>query len=294
MFRPLQNQIALVAGGTRGAGRAMARALAAAGAHVYVSGRSTRARPSEMNRPETIEETVDLIHADGGSATAIRADHTRSRDVELLMLQIEAEQGRLDILVNDVWGGDHLMDWGPFWEMDLVNGLRLLELGLHTHLITSWHAVPLMLNQRERPGLILEITDGINERYRGALFYDMAKSGVIRAARGMAEELRDQNIAVLALSPGFLRSEAMLDHFGVSEENWREGIHQDPHFQMSETPVFIGRAAVALASDPGILERSGQAVATWNLAKEYGFTDADGSRPDWGTYAREMLGIEMG
>lgn len=289
--KDLTGQVALVAGGTRGAGRAMAQALAAAGARVYISGRSTRAKASEMQRPETLEETVALIAAAGGWAKAVCTDHTQPPAVAQLINQIEAEQGQLHLLVNDVWGGDPFTEWVSFWEHDLPKGLHLIDLGLKTHLITAHAALPLMLRSGGR--LILEITDGINARYRGTLFYDLVKSGVIRIALGLAEELRPHGIAVLALSPGFLRSEAMLDHFGVDETNWRDAIAQDPHFVASETPALIGQAAVALATDPNVLSRSGQALATWNLAREYGLNDSDGSRPDWGTYARTVLGLEM-
>jgi NAD(P)-dependent dehydrogenase (short-subunit alcohol dehydrogenase family) len=195
--------------------------------------------------------------------------------------------------VNDLWGGDPLATWGvKFWEHDLEAGLLMQHNAVHSHLITSWYAAPLMVARKS--GLIVEVTDGINERYRGSLFYDLAKASVIRLAMAQAEELRPFNVAAIALSPGFLRSEAMLDHFGVRESNWRDAIAQEPHFAVSETPHFIGQAVVGLASDPEILSKSGAALATWNLAKEYGFTDADGTRPDWGSYARRELGLDMG
>jgi NAD(P)-dependent dehydrogenase (short-subunit alcohol dehydrogenase family) len=247
-----------------------------------------------LQRPETIEETAEMIIDRGGAATAVQIDHTRSDQVETLMLQIEAEQGQLDLLVNAVWGHGTLMDSAPFWEQDLADGLKLLEDGLRAQLITCWHAVPLLQRRNLPTGLILALTEGITARYRGSLFHDLAKAGVNRSVYGMAEELRDHEIAVLALSPGYLRTEALLEEFGVGEDNWREALAIDPHLYMSESPAFVANAALALATDPDLLERSGQALASWNLAREYGFCDYDGSRPDWGTYAREMLGIEMG
>jgi NAD(P)-dependent dehydrogenase (short-subunit alcohol dehydrogenase family) len=294
MVKPLHNAVALVAWATRGAGRAIALELAAAGATVYVTGRSTRQSRSPMNRPETIEETAERIAARGGHAIALRVDHTVPAEVAALMACIREEQaGRLDVLVNDVWGGDPLTQWGvPFWQHSLEQGLAMQATAVHSHLITSWHAAPLMVERRA--GLIIEVTDGITHRYRESLFYDLVKASVIRLALAQAHELRPFNVAAVALSPGFLRSEAVLDHFGVTEANWRDAITQDEHFAVSETPFYIGRAVVALASDPHIMRKSGQALATWHLAKEYGFTDVDGTQPDWGGYARQKLGIEMG
>jgi NAD(P)-dependent dehydrogenase (short-subunit alcohol dehydrogenase family) len=266
----------------------MAVQLGAAGATVYVTGRSTRVSRSPMNRPETIEETAELVTTEGGEGIAVRVDHTIPAEVAALVERIKVEQsGRLDILVNDIWGGDPLTEWGtPFWRHSLANGLLMQRLAVTSHVITSWHVIPLMVARRT--GLIVEITDGVGDRYRGNLFYDLAKASAIRLAVAQAEELRPHNVAAVALTPGFLRSEAMLQHFGVAEENWREATATDPHFAKSETPVFIGRAVVALATDPMIMARSGQALSTWQLAKEYGFTDADGSQPDWGTYMQEV------
>jgi NAD(P)-dependent dehydrogenase (short-subunit alcohol dehydrogenase family) len=288
----LRGRVALVAGGTRGAGRGIAVELGAAGATVYVTGRSTRAGRSAMNRPETIEETAEIIADAGGTAIAVAVDHADPKQVAGLIDRVRTEQGRLDLLVNDIWGGDPLTDWEvPFWEHDLDNGLALLHQALDTHLITSWHAAPLLIETGG--GLVLEITDGISARYRGTLFYDLAKSAVIRLAFAQAEDLRPHGVAALALTPGFLRSEAVLDHFGVAESNWRDAIAKDEHFAASETPGYIGRAVVALASDPDILERSGQGVATWQLAPQYGFVDRDGSQPDWGARARDALGWDV-
>jgi NAD(P)-dependent dehydrogenase (short-subunit alcohol dehydrogenase family) len=287
--RPLEGHVALVAGATRGAGRAIAVELGAAGATVYGTGRTTRGRPSPMARPETIEDTAELVDAAGGRGIAVRVDHTRSADVEELVRRIGDEQdGRLDVLVNDIWGGDPLTEWRPFWEHDLANGLEIQRTGVHTHLITSWHAAPLMIARGR--GLIVEITDGADARYRGSLYYDLAKSSLIRLALAQAEELRPHGIAAVAVSPGFLRSEAMLDHFGVTEATWRDAIAADRHFAASETPHFVGRGIAALAADPQVMERTGRAFGSWELGRDYGLIDVDGRRPDWGEhFEREIL-----
>lgn len=278
--RRLDGKVALVAGATRGAGRAIARALGAAGATVYCTGRSVRGNASEIGRRETIDETAELINAAGGKAIAVRVDHTREDEVIALFERIRAEQdGRLDILVNDVWGGEHLIEFKPFWETSIQNGLKMFQTGLFTHLITARYAAPLMMARRQ--GLIIEVTDGDTPDYRGMLYYDLVKSGVIRHALGLSEELRPHGITAVALTPGFLRSEQMLDHFGVTEANWRDVIAREPYFAESETPYFIGQAVVALAADPNISAKSGKALATWWLAEEYGFNDYDGRRPHW-------------
>jgi NAD(P)-dependent dehydrogenase (short-subunit alcohol dehydrogenase family) len=278
-----------VAGATRGAGRGIARELGAAGAIVYATGRSTRAGRSPMGRPETIEETAEMVSAEGGVGIAVRVDHTRPGEVAALFRRVAEEQdGRLDLLVNDVWGGDPLTEWGkPFWQHSLAKGLRMQRLAVTTHLITSWHAAP-QLVARGR-GLVVEVTDGVGPRYRGSLFYDLAKSSALRLALAQAEELRPHGVAAVALTPGFLRSEAVLDHFGVREESWRDAVARDPHFAQSETPRYIGRAVAALASDPGVMARSGRGFTTGELAREYGFTDVDGSQPDWEAYFEENL-----
>lgn len=230
-----------------------------------------------------------MVEAQGGRGIAVRVDHSRPEEVERLFERVKEEQGgRLDVLVNDIWGGESLMQFDtPFWELSLEDGLAMQRQGIETHVITSHYAAPLMV--RRKSGLILEITDGVGEGYRGSLFYDLVKTSVIRLALAQAVELRQHKVAALALTPGFLRSEEMLDHFGVSEETWREAIQKDPHFAASETPSYIGRAVAALAADPDVLSRTGEAVSTWQLAKEYGFTDRDGSRPDWGSYLREQF-----
>jgi NAD(P)-dependent dehydrogenase (short-subunit alcohol dehydrogenase family) len=291
-MQPLKGQVAVVAGATRGAGRGIALALGEAGATVYCTGRSVRGDVATSGRSETIDETAELVSARGGTGIAARVDHTVPEQVEALFERVRAEQGgRLDVLVNDVWGGDELTDWTkPFWQHSLANGLLLQRRGIHSHVITSYYAAPLMIEQRR--GLIIEITDGDNLEYRGNLFYDLVKVSVIRLAQAMSQELREHGVTALALTPGFLRSEAMLDHFGVTEANWRDGAKQDAHFIASETPAYIGRAVVALATDPNVQAKSGHALATWNLAKEYGFTDADGTQPDWGTYFRENVQVQ--
>lgn len=291
----LHDTIALVAGGTRGAGRGIAAALGAAGATVYVTGRSTRAARSDLDRPETIEDTAELVTARGGRGIAVRCDHSDPGQVRALVARIAAEQdGRLDVLVNDVWGGDALVQWVPLWEHDLEQGLRLLHRAVDTHIITSHCALPLMVARRR--GLVVEVTDGTGRwvddvlgGYRGSFFYDLAKHSVERLARNQAAELRPHGVAAVALTPGFLRSEAVLDHFGVTEANWRDGVRADPHFAASETPAYIGQAVAALAADPDVLAKTGRALSTGELAREYGFTDTDGTQPDFATYYADLL-----
>jgi NAD(P)-dependent dehydrogenase (short-subunit alcohol dehydrogenase family) len=297
----LQGKIALVAGATRGAGRGIAIALGEAGATVYCTGRSSRrGRSATPGRPETIEETAEIVTAAGGRGIAIRVDHTEPAQVKKLVATIKRQHKHLDILVNDVWGGDALTEWGkPFWTVNLDNGLRMLKQAIHSHIITSHYAVPLMLGRRG--GIIFEITDGDAFYYRGNIFYDLVKISVIRLAFAMSRELRKRDIASVALTPGFLRSEAVLEHFGVSEANWKDAgkkknknsadqndAPQD--FMVSESPRYIGRAVVALASDPKVKNKSGRVFSSWALAQEYGFTDLDGTRPHWGNYARKRYG----
>ncbi|GAA4603251.1 NAD(P)-dependent dehydrogenase (short-subunit alcohol dehydrogenase family) [Actinoplanes octamycinicus] len=284
-MQTLHGRVALVAGGTRGAGRGIAVELGAAGATVYVSGRSTREQRSDMDRPETIEETAELVTAAGGDGIPVRCDHGDPGQVRDLAERITATHGRLDILVNDVWGGDPLSEWGtPFWEMDLDKARAMWERAVFTHLVTSRHTVPLML--RTPGGLIVEISDGLGREYRGNLPYDLVKTAVNRLALAQAEELREHGITAVGVTPGFLRSEAMLDHFGVTEANWRDGGRTDPHFLASETPHYVGRAVAALAADPAVSKRSGQVLTSWDLAEEYGFTDVDGRRPHWDRHMR--------
>ena len=292
--RALTGKVALVSGGTRGGGRGIAVELGAAGATVYVTGRSSGGGQGGMGRPETIEETAAQVTAAGGTGISVRTDHSDPGQVRALIDRIAAEQdGRLDILVNSVWGGDPLTDWEhPLWEQDLDTGLRLLRQAVETHIITSYFTLRLMVARRR--GLVIEVTDGNTDRYRGSFFYDLAKSAVIRLAVAQAAELKPYGVAAVAITPGFLRSEAMLEHFGVTEENWRDGAARDPNFAFSETPHYLGRAVAALAADPDVLARTGRAVATWGLYQEYGFTDADGSQPDWAAHWARSLEAEHG
>ncbi|UQX04033.1 SDR family oxidoreductase [Streptomyces sp. RerS4] len=289
--RNLEGRVALVAGATRGAGRGIAVQLGARGATVYVSGRSTAGRRSEYDRPETIEETAELVTAAGGRGIAVVADHLVHAEVEALVGRIDAEQGRLDVLVNDIWGGENLFEWeSPVWEHDLDKGLRILRLAVDTHAITSHFALPLML--RRPGGLVVEVTDGTAEynadNYRVSFFYDLAKSAVLRMAFALGHELGPRGATAVALTPGWLRSEIMLDHYGVTEANWRDALEKSPHFAISETPAFVGRAVAALAADPEVSRWNGQSLSSGQLARVYGFTDLDGSRPDAWRYLVEV------
>jgi NAD(P)-dependent dehydrogenase (short-subunit alcohol dehydrogenase family) len=306
--KPLQGKIALVAGATRGAGRGIAIALGEAGATVYCTGRSSRkvsgktSRLVTPSRPETIEETAEMVTSAGGRGIAVRVDHTKPAQVKKLTARIKRQHKGLDILVNDVWGGDALTEFGkPFWTLKLEDGLAMLKQAIHSHIITSHYAVPLMLGRGH--GIIFEITDGDAFYYRGNLFYDLVKISVIRLAFAMARELRKRDVVAVALTPGFLRSERVLEHFGVTEANWKDAgkkgqINQNSSdqndapsdFMVSESPRYIGRAVVALASDSKVKEKSGRVFSSWGLAREYRFTDADGTRPDWGKYARKRYG----
>lgn len=318
--KALQGKIGLVAGATRGAGRGIAIALGEAGATVYCTGRSSRkrkhGRPVTTGRPETIEETAELVTAAGGNGIAVRVDHTIPAEVKKLVAGIERRHKRLDILVNDVWGGDALTEFGkPFWKVNLENGLLMLKQAIHSHIITAHFAVPLMLETEGQGGrrgrgtrgnsrgIIFEITDGDAFYYRGNIFYDLVKISVIRLAFAMAHELRKRNITSVALTPGFLRSERVLEHFKVTEANWKDaGRRRNANvnstdqndapadFLVSESPRYIGRAVAALAADPEVKKKSGRVYSTWALAREYGFTDIDGTQPDWGAHARRKYG----
>ncbi|MFJ9379244.1 SDR family oxidoreductase [Streptomyces sp. NPDC101455] len=288
---PLEGKVGLVAGATRGAGRGIAVELGVAGATVYVSGRSTRARRSEYDRPETVEDTADLVTAAGGQGIAVPTDHLEPSAVRALVDRIDDEQGRLDLLVNDIWGGEHLFAWDtPVWEHDLDKGLRLLRLAVETHAITSHHALPLLL--RRPGGLVVEMTDGTAEynrdTYRVSFFYDLAKSSVLRMAFALGHELGPRGATAVALTPGWLRSEIMLGQFGVGEVNWRDALERVPHFAISETPRYVGRAVAALAADPEVARWNGQSLSSGGLAPVYGFMDLDGSRPDAWRYLVEV------
>jgi NAD(P)-dependent dehydrogenase (short-subunit alcohol dehydrogenase family) len=287
----LTGKVVLVAGATRGAGRQIAVQLGAAGATVYATGRSTRAHRSEMNRPETIEETADLVTAAGGTGIAVAVDHLVPEQVEGLVRRIDAEHGRLDVLVNDVWGGDPLATWHkPVWEQPLEPGLRLLRLAIDTHIITSHFALPLLI--RRPGGLVVEVGDGTTaynqENYRLSVFYDQAKWSVNRLAFAWSKDLAPHGGTAVALTPGWLRSEMMLDGFGVTEDNWRDATKQEPHFAISESPAYVGRAVAALAADPDRARWNGRSVSSGELARVYGFTDLDGSRPDAWRYLVEV------
>jgi NAD(P)-dependent dehydrogenase (short-subunit alcohol dehydrogenase family) len=291
----LKGKVALVAGATRGAGRGIAVELGAAGATVYVTGRTTRSHQSEYRRPETIEETAELATAAGGEGIAVQVDHLIAADVKALVGRIRREQERLDILVNNIWGGEKLKgpppEWNkPIWETDLDKGLRILRLQVDTHLITAHHALPLMI---ERPGgLLVEVTDGTAEynaeHFRLSPFYDLAKVAVNRMAWGHAKYLALRGATAVSLTPGWLRSEMMLDAFGVTEANWRDGAKVQPHFIISESPRFIGRAVAALAADRDRARFNGESLSSGGLAQVYGFTDLDGSQPDAWRYLIEV------
>ena len=284
----LSGRVALVAGATRGAGRGMAIELGAAGATVYCTGRSVRGQPSDLGRPETIEETAELVTQAGGLGIPVRVDHTVPREVEAVFARLAAErEGRLDVLIVDIWGGDMLQERKPFWEHSLEKGFEMLNRGIRAHIITSHFGVPLMVARGS--GLVIEIGDGDGFHYRGNLFYDLAKVSAIRLGFSMAVQLGRHGVTALTLTPGFLRSENVLDHFGVTEANWRDAIEKDPHFADSETPRFIGRAVVSLAGDPDVRRKAGRSLATWTLAPEYGFTDVDGTQPNWGQRMEQIL-----
>jgi NAD(P)-dependent dehydrogenase (short-subunit alcohol dehydrogenase family) len=294
--QPLAGRVALVAGATRGAGRAIAVELARAGAYVYATGRSSRTMGrSELDRPETIEETGDLIHAAGGDGVAARVDHLEPEEVAALVQRIDAERGRLDVLVNDIFGGDRYAQWDkPLWEHDLAGGLRMLRMGVDTHLITNTYAMPLLL--RTGGGLVVEVTDGtssFNANFRQGVgfYYDLVKANVERIVKGLTFELTDHPVTALGVTPGWLRSEKMLDNFDVTEQTWRDALATVPGFAISESPTYLGRGVAALAGDANTARFAGLILTSRQLADTYDFTDVDGSRPDcWGYIAK--YGIE--
>lgn len=316
-YRPpdLKGRVALVAGATRGVGRGTALALGEAGATVYCTGRSTRVRkatrsqrprpgsakarqafPADYykNRPETIEDTAEMVSARGGKGIPVVVDHLEPDKVEKLIARIRREQGRLNLLVNDISESAEHEFGKTFWQADLDRGFAMFRNAVHTHIITSHFAGPLLIETAAKnktgSGLIVEIGDGDSFTYRGHLFFDMIKTTVIRLAFAMARELRRKNVAAIALTPGFLRSEVMLERFGVTEANWQEAVKKDPHYATSETPLYAGRAIVALAADAKLMEKSGRVFSSWGLSDEFGFCDADGRRPHWGRYFAEKFG----
>jgi NAD(P)-dependent dehydrogenase (short-subunit alcohol dehydrogenase family) len=279
-MKPLQGKIAVVAGATRGAGRGIATALGELGATVYCTGRSVAGSPGMKDRPETIHQTAEIVTRRGGKGIAVQVDHTRPEQVARLFEQV----GPFDILINDIWGGDELVEWGKkLWETKLEDGLTLIDRAIKTHIITSYHGLPLL----REGGLVVEITDGDSFFYRGHFFYDLVKTTVIRMAFALSQELQGRGITALAVTPGFLRSEWMLDHFGVTEENWREAAKKAPEFIASETPLFVGRCVAALAADPNVASKNGRVFASWDLGQEYAVDDADGTRPHFVRWLEE-------
>jgi NAD(P)-dependent dehydrogenase (short-subunit alcohol dehydrogenase family) len=293
VMKSLEGKVAVVAGATRGAGRGIACMLGEAGATVYCTGRSTRGRPNMTGplagRPENIDETAEMVEARGGVGIPVRTDHSDESQVEALFERVEKEQGRLDVLVNDISEGvQH--EWKPFWKLSTEKGLLALRQGVDTHIITTRHAAPLMV--RRKGGLIVEVGDGDALYYRGNLFYDLVKVTTSRLAYAWAEELRPRGVASLAVTPGFMRTEVVLEHFGATEGNWREVAEKNSKARGmglagSETPFFVGRAVAALAADPEVLEKSGGLYSSWGLSEEYGFADVDGARPHWWRYFSE-------
>jgi NAD(P)-dependent dehydrogenase (short-subunit alcohol dehydrogenase family) len=278
-----------VAGATRGAGRGIARGLGELGATVYCTGRSVRGNPSPYQRPETIEETAELVTAAGGVGVALRVDHAVEAEVEALFARIARDHGRLDVLASSIGGENPLLGgWSSFWQADLQHGAEALRESLLSHLITAKHAAALMIKKRR--GLIVEITEGDTVFGGGGnVLTDVVKSAQKGFTHRMAEEVRKYRVTAVAVTPGFLRSEAMLEHFGVTEANWRDGGKKDKNFLESESPLFIGRGVAALAADPNVFERSGDILSSWELGRHYGLTDADGRRPDWGVHGATIF-----
>jgi len=289
-------RVGLVAGATRGAGRAIAVELARVGYHVYATGRSSRTRgPSEIGRPETIEETGELLAAAGGAGSALVVDHEDPASVGGLVSAIERDHGRLDVLVNDIFGGDRYMEWDrPLWEHDWAGGLRMLQMGVHTHLITARAAIPLMLRTAAglgTRGLVVEMTDGTaqaNAEFRRnvGFYYDLVKANVERIVKGLSAELEDEPVTAVGVTPGWLRSERMLENFGVTKANWRDACRTRPGFAISESPTYVARGVAALARAGDAERWAGTILSARDLADAYGVTDVDGSRPDcWGYHA---------
>ena len=309
-YRPpdLTGRVALVAGATRGVGRGTALALGEAGAIVYCTGRSTRMKrtqksasrrlPSEyyLGRPETIEETAEIVTARGGQGIPAVVDHLETEQVKRLIARIRKEQGKLHVLVNDISESAEHEFGKTFWAVDLEKGFAMYRNGIHTHIHTSHYAAPLLIETATKDsatGLIVEIGDGDSYTYRGNIFFDMVKTGVIRLAFAMARELRKKNVAAVALTPGFLRSEVMLERFGVTEANWRDAVKKVPDYAESETPLYAGRAIAALAADPNLMKKSGRVFSSWGLSEEYPFCDADGRRPHFGRHYEKAYSATM-
>ncbi|GAA4425342.1 SDR family NAD(P)-dependent oxidoreductase [Actinokineospora soli] len=284
----LDGKVAVVTGATRGCGRGIAVELGAEGATVYATGRTTRESASPMGRKETIEETAELVDAAGGRGIPVRCDFTSVADVRALRDRVAADHGRVDVLVDDVWGGDPFVEFDkPFWETDLDKALSVVHNGLDTHLIALHTLLPLVVEAR---GLLIEVTDGDTDTYDypgvGAPYY-LVKSGIRALARQFGRDLEPHGVVALGVTPGFLRSEMMLETFGVTEDNWREA--PEPDYVMSETPRYLGRAVAHLAADPDVARFRGKTVASWTLMREYGFTDVDGSKPDWGRWFDDVV-----
>lgn len=296
MAADLRGEVAMVAGATRGAGRGIAVELGAAGATVYCTGRTTRTQRSDYDRPETIEDTAEMVTRAGGEGIAVRVDHAVPDEVREVVRRVESEQGRLDVLVNDL-GGEHLMDWNkPIWEQDLTKGLQRLRTGIEAHMITSHFALALL--SRRPGGLVVELTDGTAEvhekfyRNECGAFFDVAKTAMHRLARAQGEELAPLGGTAVSLTPGWLRSEMMLEHYEVTEDNWRESTIAPAAFAIAESPAYVGRAVVALAADPDVARWNTQSLSSGFLAGEYGFTDTDGSQPDCWRFALEVEWVD--
>jgi NAD(P)-dependent dehydrogenase (short-subunit alcohol dehydrogenase family) len=284
--RPLEGSVAVVAGATRGAGRGIARGLGEAGATVYCTGRSIKGQPSPYKRPETIDQTAEMIADAGGTAIPVRVDHTVESEVEALFKRVDEEQGRIDVLVNSVAGEDprgSMSQWCSFWKTKLDKAELTFRQSLLSHIITAKHAAPYMIQRK--CGLIVEVSENDGLGAGGNPVTQTVKLALKGLALNMAAELRSHGVAAVSVTPGFLRSETMLERFGVTEANWKDGGKKDRNFLESETPVFLGRGVAALASDPTLLDHSGQLFSSWELGRRYGVTDVDGRRPDWGAHA---------
>jgi NAD(P)-dependent dehydrogenase (short-subunit alcohol dehydrogenase family) len=282
--KPLSGRVALVAGATRGAGRGIARALGEAGATVYCTGRSTRGKPSPYKRPETIDETAALINEAGGAAVALRVDHTVESDVKALFRRMLRAERRIDVVVNSIAGEDPLMrQYGFLWQADLKSADAVFRQALTSHIITAKQAALALMPQKR--GLIVEVTENDVLGGGGNPMSQVVKSALKLLPLYWAAELEPRGVAVIAVTPGFLRSESMLQHMRVTEDNWRDAGKSDPNFLESESPLFVGRAVAALAADPSVMKRTGMLFSSWELAHDYNFTDYDGRRPDWGRHA---------